>query len=124
MSKKYFEDAALIYGMGQMTSEALEGWEKAAHPMYCLSAAASLGLSTNETSSLCRRLVASLVDGKRHVEASNLLVEYLDDVEEAVAVLVNGQCWSDAQRLIVKYSRHDLLGESLCFIFERIRQLF
>jgi len=94
-----------------MTSQAVDAWEKAVQPSYCLAAAKTLNLLPNEMTSLCRRLVSSLVDAKRHGEASNLLVEYLDDVEEAVAVLVGGQCWSDAQRLIAKNSRHDLLGE-------------
>ena len=111
LSKKYFEDAALIYEKGLLTSQAIEAWEKAVNPSYCLAAAKMLNLSPNEMTSLYRRLVSRLVDEKRHTEASNLLVEYLDDVEEAVAVLVGGLCWSEAQRLISKHSRHDLSGK-------------
>jgi hypothetical protein len=117
MTKKYFEDAALIYERGLMKAQAVEAWEKAVSPSYCLSAAKTLDLLPNEMTSLCRRLVSSLVDSKRHIEASHILVEYLDDVEEAIAVLVGGQCWSEAQRLIAKHSRHDLLGKSICLIY-------
>jgi elongator complex protein 1 len=115
LSKKYFEDSALIYERGGMMDKAVDSWEKAVCPSYCLSAAKTLGLSPNEMSSLCRRLVESLTDGKRHLEASHLLLEYLDDVEEAVATLVSGNLWSEAQRLIVKHSRKDLLRKNETF---------
>jgi len=60
-----------------MFTQAMGAWEKAVCPSYCLAVAKTLNLGPNEMTSLCRRLVDSLNEGKRHLEASHLLLEYL-----------------------------------------------
>ena len=60
-----------------MFTQAMGSWEKAVCPSYCLAVAKTLNLGPNELTSLCRRLVDSLNEGKRHFEASQLLLEYL-----------------------------------------------
>jgi hypothetical protein len=77
LAKKYYEDSALIYEQGGMLTQAMGSWEKAVCPSYCLAVAKTLSLGPNEMTSLCRRLVDSLNEGKRHLEASHLLLEYL-----------------------------------------------
>ena len=54
MSKKYFEDAALIFEAGNLNSEAVSAWEQSGNWNYCLALAKTVVTSPNEYSSLCR----------------------------------------------------------------------
>ena len=49
----------------------------------------------------------------RHAEAANILMEYLNDPEEALVVLLQGQVWNEAIRLIYKHNRMDLYETNL-----------
>lgn len=53
-SKKYFEDAALIFEAGNLNNEAVSAWEQSGNWNYCLSLAKTVVSSPNEYSSLCR----------------------------------------------------------------------
>ena len=44
-------------------------------------------------------------------EAAMVLRDYLDDPEEAIASLVEGSRWDEADRLIAREDRADLYGE-------------
>lgn len=112
MVKKYYEEAALIFTRGNLSMEAVAAWEKALNWKLCLAAAHSIAeVSRMEFQDLCRRLVARLVEERRYGDAACILVESLDDVEEAIAVLSSGHCWSDSLRLIKKSRRADLMGK-------------
>lgn len=54
VSKKYFEDAALIFEAGNLNVEAVSAWEQSGNWNYCLSLAKSVIKVPNEYSSLCR----------------------------------------------------------------------
>ena len=54
VSKKYYEDAALIFEAGKLNVEAVSAWEQSGNWYYCLSLAKSVISIPNEYSSLCR----------------------------------------------------------------------
>ena len=54
VSKKYYEDAALIFEAGKLNVEAISAWEQSGNWYYCLSLAKSVISIPNEYSSLCR----------------------------------------------------------------------
>ena len=55
-SKKYFEDAALIFEAGKLNTEAVSAWEQSGNWNYCLSLAKTVIKIPNEYSALCRRI--------------------------------------------------------------------
>ena len=50
-----------------------------------------------------------LKDTQRHKEAAQVLLEYLNDPEEAVVSLIEGHEWFEALRLIDFHQRPDLI---------------
>ena len=56
-------------------------------------------------------MVSALKEAKLFAEAAVVLRDYLDDPEEAIASLVEGSRWAEADRLIVREKRADLYGE-------------
>ena len=60
---------------------------------------------------LCSRVVSALKEARMFAEAAVVLRDYLDDPEEAIASLVEGSRWDEADRLIVREDRADLHGE-------------
>ena len=113
ITKKYFEDAALIYEAANLNLEAINAWEQSENWNFCLSLAQEHIKIPAEMANLCSRLVEKLKDSHRHAEAANILMEYLNDPEEALVVLLQGQVWSEAIRLIYKHNRMDLYETNL-----------
>ncbi len=58
--------------------------------------------------SLCRDLTEALAEENRHAESAVIQSDYLDNSEEAIATLIAGRCWSDAERMIRRANRADL----------------
>lgn len=56
-------------------------------------------------------MLEDLVSRKRYPEAARVLLDYTKDVREAVIALVNGNKFSEAQRVV----------ECLCFVFHDSR---
>ena len=63
----------------------------------------------NDFTNLCKRIVEKLKDTQRHKEAAQVLLEYLNDPEEAVVSLIEGHEWFEALRLIDFHQRPDLI---------------
>ena len=109
LSKKYYEDAALMYESGKDILQAVSAWEKSGNWSYCLALATDAKISATDFVDICRRLIEKLTEEKRHNEAAMILTEHLEDCgEEAVALLADGHCWHDAYRLAAKLGRPDL----------------
>ena len=60
LSKKYYEDAALMFETGQDTLSAIAAWEKSGNWSYCLALASQEKLSASNFENICRRLVERL----------------------------------------------------------------
>lgn len=108
LTKRYYEEAALIYEQGLLLTEALDAWEQSLNWSYCLSLAPQV-LSQPDYFNLCQRLADSLKCDRRYKEAAEVLTNYLSKHEDAVDVLVEGHCWTDAIRIAYKYQRKDLM---------------
>ena len=55
-------------------------------------------------------LVEHLKAGRKYEHAAVILKEYLNDIEEAVAVLCEGRIWKHAIRITIDVQRLDLNG--------------
>lgn len=106
--KKYYEDAALTYQRGGWSLKALDAWERSLNFRYCLGLAQTMKLPQNEFLALCQRLVEELKSERRYSEAALIHMDYLDDGEEGVACLIEGESWDEAFRWIAKLKRPDL----------------
>ena len=51
-----------------------------------------------------------LAGHRRHSEAASILIEYADDTEEAISVLINGYQWEEALRLVSSPNRSPVVG--------------
>ena len=47
----------------------------------------------------------------RHKEAAEIYLNHLDNNEEAVATLIAGRHWKEAETIMAKFDRSDLIGE-------------
>ena len=56
-SKKYYEDAALMYESGNNMVNAINAWEKSGNWSYCLALAIKEKMKRSEFENICRRLV-------------------------------------------------------------------
>ena len=55
----------------------------------------------------------SLKTNRKYSEAARVLIDYADDVEEAIVTLLEGNTWEEALRLIYFHGRTDLLETHL-----------
>lgn len=59
---------------------------------------------------LYKELVERLRSDKKYEEAAHILINYLQDFEEAVISLCNGKHWTDAVRIAHNSNCLDLIG--------------
>ena len=55
----------------------------------------------------------SLKGSRRYAEAARVLLDYAEDIEEAIVTLLEGYAWEEALRLIYFHRRTDLLETNL-----------
>ena len=55
----------------------------------------------------------SLKTNRSYSEAARVLIDYADDIEEAIVTLLEGNSWEEALRLIYFFHRTDLLETHL-----------
>ena len=55
----------------------------------------------------------SLKTNRKYSEAARILIDYADDIEEAIVTLLEGNSWEEALRLIYFHNRTDLLETHL-----------
>jgi hypothetical protein len=60
---------------------------------------------------LCQELVLSLKDRCQFSEAAKILSDHLGDVEESIAVLVQGRLWNEAIWSSYHHKRADMIGK-------------
>ena len=61
LSKRYYEDAALMYELGKDESNAIHAWEKSGNWSYCIALASNeKSMKSSDFEGLCRRLVERL----------------------------------------------------------------
>jgi hypothetical protein len=65
----------------------------------------------NKLHELCQDLVSRLKGRCQFVEAAEILSNHLGDMEESIAVLVQGRLWSEAIWSSIHYRRPDMIGK-------------
>ncbi|PFH52192.1 hypothetical protein AMATHDRAFT_74468 [Amanita thiersii Skay4041] len=112
--RRDFRQAALVFVEAHKLPKAMLAHERALEWRELFNIAATVGTSEDEIIEVAYRLAEDLVTKKRHAEAGQVLLDYAKDVRQAVIALVEGNCFSEARRIvsdIVKNQRTELLGE-------------
>lgn len=55
--------------------------------------------------------MAQLKAKEKHLTAAEILLHYMKDAEEAIAMLCEGKCWKHAMRIAYDVNRLDLIGQ-------------
>eukprot|EP00057_Strongylocentrotus_purpuratus_P001045 XP_001190999.2 PREDICTED: elongator complex protein 1 [Strongylocentrotus purpuratus] len=111
--KNRYLEAALMFEMCDNLQRALEMYQKCSNWREVFSLTARLSYSTQDEMALARRLGGQLSSNTRHSEAAMVLMEYANDLEEAITTLVDGAQWEEALRLMYKHKRTDFIETAL-----------
>ncbi|WOO84954.1 Elongator complex protein 1 [Vanrija pseudolonga] len=106
--RRDFYDAAIAYTFAGKPDRALKAFEKA-HAWRELFTLAEKQLDKDGIASLVERVTEYLVSRGRHIEASQIYMEYEGDVDAAVDVLARGAEFAEAYRLSARHSRDELV---------------
>ncbi|WVQ75470.1 hypothetical protein IAR50_005095 [Cryptococcus sp. DSM 104548] len=107
--RREFTDAALAYLLADKSTKALKAYERAHAWRELFSLAKKEGISEEARKDLVERVTDYLTSRGRHLEASQVFVEYAQDVDSAVDTCCRGAEFSEAYRLVSHYDRSDLI---------------
>ncbi|XP_055943072.1 putative elongator complex protein 1 [Argiope bruennichi] len=132
MTKRYFDEAGLVFTRCGMHDKALLAYKDSLNWQKVLSSAIKLDYAENRIIDLCLEMSAKLKSSQRYLDASHLLEHYVKDPEEAIVTLVEGCEWNMAMLMISKYKRDDLaeshfiptLREHGIYLLSHLSQLF
>ncbi|GIY83164.1 elongator complex protein 1 [Caerostris extrusa] len=108
MSKRYFDEAGMVFTRCEMHEKALLAYTEGVNWQMALYSANSLSYKGNKIAQLCQDLSAKLKSHQKYLDAAHLLEHYVQDSEEAIVTLVEGCEWNMAMMMISKYNRYDL----------------
>lgn len=113
MSKRYYEEAGLVYKRCEKFENALNAFQLCGNWNLMISIAMHLGFEKDKISELAMNNVIFLKNNRRYVEAATLLEEFVNKYEDSILTLIEGQEWEIAIRLIQKYNYLSLLETHL-----------
>ncbi|KAI0253762.1 IKI3 family-domain-containing protein [Lactifluus subvellereus] len=106
-----FGQSALVFIDAQQPQRAMLAYEKA-HSWRELFELAQLQQVDHEVIvTMAYRVAEDLTSKKRYTEAGHVLLDYAEDVREAVIALVQGNQFSEARRIIALHGRPEILEE-------------
>ncbi|XP_072167241.1 putative elongator complex protein 1 [Diadema setosum] len=111
--KNRYQEAALMYELCDELQGALDMHQKNLNWREIFGIVRRLEYSPKEEIDLARKFAGQLADNRRHSEAAVVLMEYADDLEEAITTLVAGGQWDEALRLMYKHNRTDFIETTL-----------
>lgn len=111
--RKEYAQAALAFETCGRPEKALVAHERALGWRELFALAATLGKTQDETRETARRVGEGLAGKRRYAEAATVYLDYADDVDSAVHVLVEGNEFAEALRLVAKHARDDLRESSI-----------
>ncbi|XP_038077716.1 elongator complex protein 1-like isoform X2 [Patiria miniata] len=112
-SKNRYADAALVFTLCSQWERALEMHSRCGQWQQAFCMASRLNYTADQLAETARKLAVYLSGHRRHSEAASILVEYADDVEEAISVLITGCHWAESLRLMYKHKREDIIETHL-----------
>ncbi|CAI8000181.1 Elongator complex protein 1 [Geodia barretti] len=77
----------------------MENFEKAGDWQMTFALSAQLGHDRGQRSQLARKMAASLKSQRNYSAAATVLLQYAEDVEEAMVTLLEGGLWDEALRI-------------------------
>ncbi|KAH9910699.1 IkappaB kinase complex IKAP component [Amylocystis lapponica] len=109
--RRDFSDAAFVFRRAGALEKALVAHERALEWQELYELAQQAQVSDDYVRDTAHRIVEDLASKKRHADAARVLLDYAQDVREAVNVLVQGTLFAEARRLITLHKRPELLEE-------------
>ncbi|TFY59586.1 hypothetical protein EVJ58_g5682 [Rhodofomes roseus] len=109
--RRDFHSAAFVFRQASKPMKAMIAHEKAHEWQELFELAIQEQLPPDELSSMAYRVAEDLAAKKRYSDAARSLLDYAEDVREAVKTLVEGSHFSEARRIIALRSYPELLVE-------------
>ncbi|KAF7350896.1 polymerase II transcription elongation factor [Mycena sanguinolenta] len=106
-----FRQAASVFVQAGTLSKAMAAHEKALDWQELFDLAGRAGMSYDDTSAMGYRVAEDLASKKRHSDAARVLLDYAKDIREAVIALVEGNCFSEARRIVTLTDSQTLLAD-------------
>ncbi|KAJ7252430.1 IKI3 family-domain-containing protein [Mycena haematopus] len=106
-----FRQAASVFVQAGTLSKAMAAHEKALDWQELFDLAGCTGISQDDISAMGYRVAEDLASKKRHPDAARVLLDYAKDVREAVIALVEGNCISEARRIVTLTDSQTLLTD-------------
>ncbi|WVO22664.1 uncharacterized protein IAS62_003995 [Cryptococcus decagattii] len=107
--RREYTDSALSYLMANKPQKALKAYERAHAWRELFALAKKEGLSKESLDEMIERVTDYLGSRGRHLEASQIFIEYSSDVDSAVDTCCRGAEFSEAYRLTSIHVRSDLV---------------
>ncbi|OWZ30446.1 elongator complex protein 1, partial [Cryptococcus neoformans AD2-60a] len=107
--RREYTDSALSYLIANKPQKALKAYERAHAWRELFALAKKEGLSKESMDEMIERVTDYLGSRGRHLEASQIFIEYSSDVDSAVDTCCRGAEFSEAYRLISIHDRPDLV---------------
>ncbi|KIY33719.1 elongator complex protein 1, partial [Cryptococcus gattii E566] len=107
--RREYTDSALSYLMANKPQKALKAYERAHAWRELFALAKKEGLSKESMDEMIERVTDYLGSRGRHLEASQIFIEYSSDVDSAVDTCCRGAEFSEAYRLTSIHDRSDLV---------------
>ncbi|OZJ05806.1 hypothetical protein BZG36_00877 [Bifiguratus adelaidae] len=107
--KGEYREAAILFQMGGDKYKAMDAYTSISAWREVFALASQLNLSKDHLSAIAMELVQRLRDKEQYYEAATVAIEYAQDVETALEVLIKGYHWSESIRLCYLHNRQDLL---------------
>ncbi|KAH9915816.1 IKI3 family-domain-containing protein [Fomitopsis serialis] len=107
--RRDFRSAAFVFRQASKPRKAMIAHERALEWAELFELALQEQLPPDELSSMAYRVAEDLAAKKRYMDAARTLLDYAEDVREAVKTLVEGSHFSEARRIIALRSHPELL---------------
>ncbi|KAF8911562.1 IkappaB kinase complex IKAP component [Gymnopilus junonius] len=109
--RREFRQAATVFVEAKKSEKAMTSYEKALEWRELFDVAQLNSMSEEDTIAMAYRVAEELSSKKRYPEAARVLLDYAQDVREAVIALVQDNAFSEACRIIGFYSLSELLED-------------
>lgn len=109
--RRQFREAAFVFRQAYKPQKSMVAHEKALDWQELFELALQENTPPDDLVRMAHRVAEDLSSRKRYVEAARILLDYTDDVREAIKALVEGSQFSEARRIIVTNSKLYLLED-------------
>ncbi|KAL1924120.1 uncharacterized protein VTP21DRAFT_7155 [Calcarisporiella thermophila] len=109
MRESKYEEAAISFELAGELTSALSSYKQSGAWREVFSLAKRLQLTSENINEIGREIVAHLYDKRQYRDAATVLLDYLEDPEEAVSMLLKAYQWQESIRISLRCNREDLI---------------